>query len=186
MSSYDEKHNMGYRVDDYVTLNSRDRESVSGNVLTWVIPQTYYSNRRSQVCTVECTSGIVADNTGLGDVDIVVISYENGGQNSYSTSNVAPVIGISSQTVRGTQATYESFLIHSTGQLLTQARPNRISLRVESSRRQALGDDINKPAFSTPPNDADDCQFVITLKFCYYNQLDTGEALHSSYTPLLK
>lgn len=177
---------MGYRVDDYVTLNGRDRESVSGNVLTWVIPNSaYYSNRRSQVCTVECTSGVVTDNTGLGDVDIVVISYENGGQNSYSSSNVAPVLGIAQQTVRGTSVSDESFSITGTGQILTQARPNRISLRVESSFRQALGDDINKPAFSPTVQDTD-CQLVICLKFCYYNQLDTGEALHSSYTPLLK
>lgn len=185
MSSYDEKHSMGYRVDDYVTLNARDRESVSGNVLTWVIPQTYYSNRRSQVCTVECTCGSVADNTGVGTVDIVVISWENGGQNSYSSSNVAPVIGIAHQTVRGTGSTDRSYLINGTGQILTQARPNRISLRVESSIRQALGHDINSPAFSPTVQDGD-CQFVICLKFCYYNQLDTGEALHSSYTPLLK
>jgi hypothetical protein len=184
MSSYDEKHSMGYRVDDYVTLNGRDRESVSGNVLTWVIPQTYYSNRRSQVCTVECTSGVVTDNTGLGEVDIVVISYENGGQNSYSSSNVAPVLGIAQQTVRGTSTTYETFSIIGTGQILTQARPNRISLRVESSFREALGT-VNKPAFSPTVQDTD-CQLVICLKFCYYNQLDTGEALHSSYTPLLK
>ena len=186
MSSYDEKHSMGYRVDDYVTLNARDRESVSNNVLTWVIPQTYYSNRRSQVCTVEVVSGVVAENIINGDVDIVVISYENGCQNSYSSSNVAPVIGIAGQSVRGTTYNDETFSIVPTGQLLTQARPNRISLRVESSRREALGDDINKPAFSPNPNNPNDCQFVITLKFCYYNQLDTGEALHSSYTPLLK
>ncbi len=186
MSSYDEKHRMGYRVDDYVTLNARDRESVSNNVLTWVIPQTYYSNRRSQVCTVEVVTGVVADNITNGNVDMVIISYENGGQNSYSSSNVAPVIGIGGQTVRGTTYNDETFSIVPAGQLLTQARPNRISLRVESSRREALGNDSTKPAFASPPDDVDDCQFVITLKFCYYNQLDTGEALHSSYTPLLK
>ena len=185
MSSYDEKHRMGYRVDDYVTLNARDRESVSGNVLTWVIPQTYYSNRRSQVCTVEVVSGAVSDNIINGTVDMVIVSYENGGQNSYSSSNVAPVIGIACQSVRGTNVNDETFSIAPAGQLLTQARPNRISLRVEDSRRRALGDDINNPAFPATVTD-DDCQFVITLKFCYYNQLDTGEALHSSYTPLLK
>jgi hypothetical protein len=184
MSSYDEKHNMGYRVDDYVTLNARDRESVSGNVLTWVIPQTYYSNRRSQVCTVEVVSGCVADNIINGDVDMVIISYENGGQNSYSSSNVAPVIGIAGQTVRGSNVNYETFSIAPVGQILTQARPNRISLRVESSRRVSLGN-VNRDAFSPTVSDLD-CQFVICLKFCYYNQLDTGEALHSSYTPLLK
>lgn len=184
MSSYDEKHNMGYRVDDYVTLNARDRESVSGNVLTWVIPQTYYSNRRSQVCTVEVVSGGVADNIINGPVDIVVISYENGGQNSYSSSNVSPVIGIATQSVRGSNTNDETFSIAPAGQILTQARPNRISLRVESSRRVALGS-ATKKAFASPVN-TEDCQFVICLKFCYYNQLDTGEALHSSYTPLLK
>ena len=172
-----------YSVDDYITLNGRDRQSVSGNVLTWEIPQTYYSNRRSNVCTVECTSGVVADNTGLGEVDIVVISYENGGQNSYSSSNVAPVIGISSQTVRGTQATYESYLIHATGQILTQARPKRISLRVESAKRASLGTD-NLPAFSPTVQDTD-CQLVITLKFKYYNQLKTASNLEDQFSTTL-
>jgi hypothetical protein len=169
-----------YSVDDYITLNGRDRQSVNGNVLTWEIPQTYYSNRRSNVCTVECSTGVVTDNTGLGDVDIVVISWENGAQNSYSSSNAPPVLGIARQTVRGTTTTDESFSIIGTGQLLTQARPNRISLRVESARRASLGT-VNNPSFSPTVQDGD-CQFVITLKFKYYNQLKTASNLDDQFS----
>jgi hypothetical protein len=165
-----------YSVDDYITLNGRDRQSVSGNVLTWEIPQTYYSNRRSNVCTVECSTGVVSDNTGLGTVDIVVISYENGGQNSYSSGNASPVLGIAQQTSDAN----ETYSIKSTGQLLTQARPNRISLRVESAKRASLGD-ANQPAFSPTVQDTD-CQFVITLKFKYYNQLKTASNLDDQFS----
>jgi len=170
-----------YSVDDYITLNSRDRQSVSGNVLTWQIPQTYYSNRRSNVCTVEVVTGVISDNIVNGPVDAVVISYENGAQNSYSSNNAPAVLGISSQSVRGSSYNDETFLIRGSGQLLTQARPNRISLRIESSRRESLGSDT-KAAFASPPSDADDCQFVITLKFKYYNQLKTATNLEDQFS----
>ena len=168
-----------YSVDDYITLNAKDRESVSGNVLTWAIPQTHYTNRRSQVCTVEVVSGCVADNIINGAVDMVIISYENGAQNSYSSSNASPVIGIAGQSVRGTNLNDETFSIAAAGQLLTQARPNRISLRVESSRRVALGS-ANQAAFSPTVNTAD-CQFAICLKFKYYNQLKTASNLEDQF-----
>tara|TARA_R110002153_G_scaffold94328_3_gene227551 strand:- start:465 stop:1007 length:543 start_codon:yes stop_codon:yes gene_type:complete len=169
-----------YSVDDYITLNARDRQSVNGNVLTWAIPQTYYTNRRSQVCTVEVVSGCVAENSVNGSVDMVIISYENGAQNSYSSSNASPVIGIAGQSVRGSNVNDETFSIAAAGQLLTQARPNRISLRVESSRRASLGNGTT-PAFALVPNDANDCQFVICLKFKYYNQLKTASNLEDQF-----
>ena len=180
MSSYggnDNKSN-GYNVEDYVTLNAIDKMSLSNNVMTWAIPQTYYSNRRSQVCTVECVTGLASDDQTAGN-DGIVISYENSAQNSYSSGNNAPVIALSTQTSRVSNSNYESHTLIGCGRLLTQARPNIISLRIETSQRENLG------TFTTPPA-ATDAQFVICLKFCYYNQLDTGEALHSSYTPLLK
>jgi hypothetical protein len=172
-----------YSVDDYITLNSRDRQSISGNVLTWQIPQTYYSNRRSNVCTVEVVTGVVSDNIINGAVDAVVISYENGAQNSYSSNNAPPVLGIASQYARGSNYNDETFLIRGSGKLLTQARPSRISLRVESSRRESLGSST-KPAFTSRPTDPD-CQFVITLKFKYYNQLKTASNLEDQFSTTL-
>ena len=179
MSSYDgNAKSTGYNVEDYVTLNARDKQSISGSVITWEIPQTYYSNRRSHVCTVECITGLATDDQTAGN-DGVVVSYVNGGQNSFSSGNKAPVIALSTQTTLVSGTNNETHTLVSCGKLLTQARPHRISLRIETPQGGALG------TFTTPPA-ATDAQFVICLKFCYYNQLDTGEALHSSYDPLLK
>ena len=162
-----------YSVEDYVTLNARDKQSILGNVITWAIPQTYYSNRRSKVCTVECVAGFLADNQTAGN-DGIVISYVNGGQNSFSSGNREPVISITHQTTRVSGTNYESHALVGCGQLLTQARPARISLRIETSQRTSLG------TFTTPPADGD-VQFVICLKFKYYNQLKTASNLEDQF-----
>lgn len=162
---------MGYSVDDYVTLNFFDAEvDANGMDMSWNIPQSYYSNRRA-ICTVEVICGTVTSSKTIG-TDGVIISYVNGGQNSFTSGNFPPVIATGQKQTEFFNAKGDEFHSLKGGiKLLTNPRPNRITLRVENPQRGDIG---------TSPT------MVICLKFCYYNQADTGEALHATYAPLLK
>jgi hypothetical protein len=88
----------------------------------------------------------------------------------YSSGNNTPVLGLAVQTTRSSGTSNdETYQIHGYGKLLTQARPNSTSLRIESSKRQSLGN-AGTPAFSPTVPDGD-IQFVMCLKFKHHNQL---------------
>ena len=167
MVDYKNDSNSGLKLCDYVTLNFKNTTSpttgdppvVTNGIFTFDIPNSaYYSDRRSQVSTVEISSGILSS-SDVTDIDLVV-SYENGGLNHYTSGNVRPVIGVWS--------TYKG--LENTGELLINARPQQISLKITKVNR-------------TPTNGS--FTGSITLKFKYYNSIQSTAQLHSEYTPII-
>ena len=162
-------YGVSYKVDDYVSLYLIDALQ-RGDFYTWDIPQTYYTNKRSQVCTVTCLGGTIQPTE---TVHGLVISYVNGSQNSYTSGNDYPVLCHSYQTLEHSNNKI-AFNISQGGELLVRARPNQIILKITDHNKDTAYDDV---LF---------LKGCLTLKFCYYNQLETGENLHNQYNPTLE
>lgn len=152
----------GLKLCDYVTLDLSETSGYSGGVFEWIIPTgSYYSDRRSQVCTVEAIGGTFKSSSpGTGNDEVILISYENGGFNHYTTGNGRPVIGVWSDLDQR---------VNSTGELLVDARPQLIKLKLKRAGGTATGTLLG----------------AITLKFKYYNSIQSQEQLHSEYTPII-
>lgn len=153
----------GYQVNDYVHLYLKDATK-SGDFYTWVIPSSYYTNRRSSVCTVESVGGTITST--LATVKGIVVNYVNGAQNSYSSGNV-PAVLCHAYTVTPLDYTFTKDI-----QLLVEARPQQITLKITADN-------------GTPADTAPLTVGCLSLKFSYYNALQTGELLHGQYTPTL-
>jgi hypothetical protein len=149
----------GLKLCDYVTLDLSETSVLSAGVFEWIIPTgSYYSDRRSQVCTVEIMGGTLKSDTGNDEV--IMVSYENGGFNHYTTGNGRPVIGIWSDLDQR---------VNSTGELLVDARPQLIKLKMKRAGGDATATLLG----------------AITLKFKYYNSIQSSAQLHSEYTPII-
>ena len=148
------------KVCDYVTLHSGDiATTVTNGVYTWNIPQSYYTNQRSQVCTVECTKG-VATIPDATDRKATIFAYENNGYNHFS-SRGRPVIAYGHVNSLNVQELYGC------GELLTSARPQQITIKASK---------LNQGAVPTTTVSS------LTLKFTYYNALETARELQSEKT----
>tara|TARA_B110000285_G_scaffold156756_1_gene174894 strand:- start:224 stop:691 length:468 start_codon:yes stop_codon:yes gene_type:complete len=152
----------GYQVNDYVHLYLTDATR-NGDFYTWVIPSSYYTNRRSSVCTIESVGGTIS--TTSATVKGLVINYVNGAQNSYASGNVPAVL------CHGYEATAMDFTLTKDIQLLVEARPQEVTLKITA--------DTGVSADTAP------LKGCLSLKFSYYNALQTGELLHGQYTPTL-
>ena len=167
------KNNNGLNLCDYVTLNILDATNgntpdtvPTGGIYEWIIPTgAYYSNRRGQVCTVEISSGAIASDTSNVD-EVIGVYYENGGFNHHATGNNRPLIGIS---------TYLDKYVKGTGQLLCDARPQQIRLKIVRPDRATAGSPDRREAVTG------NLIGSITLKFQYYNSIQSTEQLHSEY-----
>lgn len=154
-------------IKDYVTLLLTDAdENPEDGVYTWNIPTTYYTNQRSNVCTVSivgCNLQTVASQATL------VINYVNGASNIYSKDNQTYLIGhCEYHADHGTHGAYT--IIDRQINLLTTARPNKITL-------EFLNDNLVLNDMATG---------IVTLEFCYYNAEETNDNLHNQYTNTLK
>lgn len=158
----------GYKVDDYVSLYLIDATR-NGDFYTWQIPLSYYTNRRSRVATVKCVGGTIEPSA---TVHGIVINYVNGGQNAYASGNEQPVLCHSYQTVEHSNNKI-AFNISQNAELLVNARPNQITLKITDHNKATAFNEVNL------------LKGCLTLKFCYYNQLETGETLHNQYDPNL-
>jgi hypothetical protein len=165
------------KVCDCVTLYLKDAVK-SGDradkisLYRWEIPQgAYMSNERSQVCTVEVAVGALSTQ-GLDSILnpsplSMTLQYINGGYNQHASSG-RPVIAI---TTAGHFTTNSggSHECHGTGQLLCQARPNYIEIRISNSQVDT--------AISGDSYELDEglkLQGCITLKYSYYDAIGTG------------
>ena len=155
----------GLKLCDYVTLNLEKSEDTTPNdgVYSWIIPTgSYYSDRRSQVCTVEISRGVfVSGDPGTGGDEAFTVAYENGGFNHYSTGNSRPIIGLWSDTDQR---------VEGTGALLCDARPQHIKLKILKTSG-TISDGFLSGS--------------VTLKFKYYNSIQSSAQLHSEYTPII-
>ena len=153
-----------YKMEDYVSLYIAD-STQNGDFYTWQIPQSYYTNRRSQVCTVTCRGGSI-EPTAV--VHGIVVNYVNGAQNAYASGNVQAVLTHGYQTIEHSNNKM-AFNFTQSSELLVSARPQQIVLKITGHDKESI-------------TSAKGC---LSLKFCYYNQLETGEALHKQYTNTL-
>ena len=155
----------GLKLCDYVTLNlekSDDYENNVTDIYPWFIPNSaYYSDRRSQVATVEIIAGLLRSSETSGVDDNLLITYEKGGFNHYTTDNERPVIGY---------CTAKDPIIKGTGELLVNARPQEIRLKITTLNRVPASGELTGS---------------ITLKFKYYNSIQSSAQLHGEYTPII-
>ena len=149
------------KVCDYVSLNiAESLKELDTSTYKWDIPQSaYMSNQRSQVCTVEVTGGVIGCTieNPLG----MVIYYLNGGYNHYSSKGHPAIGSVSKNTSKG-------FAVTGTGQTLTQARPQAITLKFVTH----LGETLTKNQVAGS----------ITLKFSYYDAVGTGRDMQHEKT----
>lgn len=163
---YKNDSNSGLKLCDYVTLNLEASEGYTTNssgIYTWLIPHSaYYSDRRSQVCTVEIIAGILQSDEDTTVDDELLIFYEKGGFNHYVTDNNRPAVGYSSAITP---------YVAGVGELLIDARPQDIRLKITQLDGQ-----------TKPTGDLTGC---VTLKFKYYNSIQSTAQLHNEYTPII-
>ena len=159
----------GLKLCDYVTLTLSSATTTTGNTYTWnLLGGGYYSDRRSQTCTVEISSGVInvgAVNTG-GTVGMLV-QYVNGGHNQYTSTKQRPAIGMSEVISSNTRNDSLTHSIKSTGELLCNPRPGEITLKITDVNDDPVGVVLG----------------AITLKYTYYNAIESAYALQSEYTP---
>lgn len=161
MSNY---ANDSYKLEDYVALYIADATQ-SGDFYTWQIPQSYYTNRRSQVATVTCRGGSIETTTVVHGI---VVNYVNGAQNAYASGNEQAIVTHGYQTIEHSNNKM-AFNFTQNSELLVSARPQQIVLKITDHEKGSIAS----------------IKGCLTLKFCYYNQLDTGENLHKQYTNTL-
>ena len=169
------------KVCDYVTIHAEGTLTTDNpnQIYEFDIPNTYYSNQRSQVCTVEITSGMVK--SSVGTVKDVIIHYLNGGVNHYVSNSLRPVIGnaikITTTTANDTTIAH-TMLINPTGALLCNARPQKISIQF---RNLAYTDgNLQAPSLAAANQIFN---FMITLKYSYYDSIETARELQREKTP---
>lgn len=157
-----------FKVEDYITLFINDSIR-NDDFYTWNIPLSYYTNRRGDVCTVSCMGGTI-EPTASG-IHGIVINYVNGAQNAYTTGNDPAILTHGYETIEhGTNKT--AFKFTKMAELLVKARPYQITLKITSHDKTTVRDSTN-------------IKGCITLKYTYYNQLETGENLHNQYNKTL-
>jgi len=151
-------------IKDYVTLflEEADVNALDGKYV-WNIPSGYYTNQRSQVCTVSIVAGSI---TPVSIAAGLLVDYGNGGLNTYN-KNQRYIIGHGQLTSDDNNA----FYIYGGIDLLTTARPDKISLNFLRETDQLEGIILAGG---------------ITLEFCYYNEAETTANYHNQFTPTLK
>ena len=161
-----------YNIKDYVTLFISEADNTPSNVgsggtnpggvYTWKIPQSFFSNQRSNVCTVGIMTGSIS---GVYTSHGVVVDYRSG-LNSYSKKQ-RHIIG-HGHSIGFKENEY--FFENTDIELLVNARPDSISLGFYSE-----ADNGAKVVAAGS----------ITLAFCYYNASETNANLHNQFTPTL-
>ena len=152
-------------IKDYITLFLREAdENPAHGVYSWRIPQTYYTNQRSNVCTVSVAGGNLTPATTHNSV---LIDYANGARNIYSKKQ-RYIIGHGKLVDHSNKA----FYVEPKGiELLCNARPEKITLK------------FIKESDALEKQMADGC---ITLVYCYYNAEETNAHLFNGFTNTLK
>lgn len=118
-------YNKNSEICDYIQLNFSDA-TVNNNVMSWNIPDVYYTNRRSPVCTVKMVevAMLTSQNTTL------LVKYKNSAQNVYSSKNSGAILASAFRKFDGGANT--NYVMNNTNdiEVLTSARPQTISLEI--------------------------------------------------------
>ena len=143
----------GLKVCDYITLRFDETVNRVGDVWTWDVNGSYYTDQKSTVCSVElCTGGF----KGLAvNASVFTVAYMPGVQNGNTR-----VIGIGKRILGSNNVCDVWGNIHA----LVSARPQVISLKLTSPSGATIG--LNVVGF-------------IVLKFSYYSQVATQDSFHT-------
>lgn len=160
-------------IKDYVTLFLSEADNPSNGVYTWRIPQTYYTNQRSTICTV---SVVAANLTPASLHNSVLIDYANGGVNSLHAKFKPLDVPKSQRYIIGhakvmDHASKSFFIDKGNIELLTTARPDIITLKFVKEN-----DGLEKEMTNG----------TVTLQYCYYNADSTNANYHNEFTRTLK
>ena len=116
-------------IPDFISLYSSDANR-SSNTLTWNIPQSYYNTTRGNVCYVSMVQSIVQTNEAKTNL---IIKYNSGVQNQYSTKNDGAIIGTMGVTESpGTLNDFYSTSNQEPIKCLISARPSQIILAINT------------------------------------------------------
>jgi hypothetical protein len=170
------------KVCDYLSLYILDAElETTTNSLTykWTIPNSYYTDQRSQVCSVEITAGALECDDSKNINSLAIAYMNNGSFNQYSSKTIlvgaeavnmtkatAPVIGYGYNLYTGITAMFQA---EGSGALLCNARPQTIYMKfIKTNKTEVL--------------ENDNLTGCLTLKYLYYNALDTARRLQDENT----
>tara|TARA_R100000353_G_scaffold174729_3_gene143332 strand:+ start:897 stop:1376 length:480 start_codon:yes stop_codon:yes gene_type:complete len=157
-------------IKDYLVLRQRDAENSTlnntNNKLKWNIPNTYYSNQRSQscsVCLINCY-GEIEDNNDF----VLSVKCNLTAGNQYNTSNTSTYLGSFHKN------TTETSLFNSEKMILqTAPRPNVVEIEFVNE----IGTSGGLQGQLTG--------IVVVLQFNYYNAETTSNLLGNEYAPKL-
>ena len=156
-------------IKDYLVLRQENAENATlnagNNKLKFIIPNTYYSNQRSQSCSV-CLINCYGKIESANDFVLSVKCNLTAG-NQYNTNNSSTYLGSVHRNTATTSVFNSEKMI-----LQTAPRPNTIEIEFEN---EVLG----------PALQGELSGMVVILQFNYYNAENTSNLLGNDYTPKL-
>ncbi len=160
-------------IKDYIVL--RQTEAVSStlnatnNTLTWNIPSTYYSNQRSNVCSVKLIDAYGTANN-IRDNKLSILTNLSI-QNQSNSGNTLPYLG---KLQSGGEASgSDNTSIQADMELLTAPRPTTITFTI-------INQTTNTGSLLNAVNGA-----VFVLQFKYYDVEKTTNNLVEQFSPKL-
>lgn len=150
---------------DYVELHYQDA-TLNGTKMNWNIPNVYYSNLNSPMCTVSLVQSSI-DNTTNNNLNV---KWSGSVQNGFSTRNSGVILGHMIRNFDGGALTKYYLNESNTVQILTTARPQTIVLELVTP------DDVGEAIDATGDG-------FFLLKFEYYDHKAVVEAMKNSAYP---
>lgn len=156
-------------ISDILVLHqSQARNSTldaNNDTLVFDIPNTYYSNQRSSVCTITLVDFNFSKDA---NDDYVLVYFDTIAQNQFNSANNGVYLGyaINGKANDPLQVTNLNQF-----KTLVTARPSTITLKIKAQGNSNLSSAITNAFF--------------VLKFEYSNPVDTGEELSNQFTPTL-
>tara|TARA_R100001129_G_scaffold184403_2_gene169246 strand:- start:3586 stop:4065 length:480 start_codon:yes stop_codon:yes gene_type:complete len=155
-------------IKDYLVLRQEDAENATldnnNNKLKFNIPNTYYSNQRSQSCSV-CLIDCYGDINNVADENLSIKCNLTAG-NQYNTNNSSTYLGRICLNNSTTSVFNSEKMI-----LQTAPRPSVVEIEFfeETNANGALNQTLTG--------------MVVVLQFNYYNAETTSNLLGNEYAP---
>tara|TARA_R110001632_G_C11077552_1_gene388122 strand:- start:46 stop:531 length:486 start_codon:yes stop_codon:yes gene_type:complete len=150
---------------DYIQLHFQDA-TIQGTKMTWNIPNVYYSNLNSPVCTVVLEEAAVSTSQNLN----LLVKWLGSVQNGFNTRNSGIVLSHLFRMFDGGVSTNYCNNYPSDVKVLTTARPQSITLEIIEANDSPI---------------LIDSSAVFVLKFEYYDYKAVTNGLINSSYPIL-
>lgn len=150
---------------DYIELHFQDA-TLNGTKMNWNIPNVYYSNLNSPMCTVSLVQSSIDNTTNIN----LNVKWVGSVQNGFSTRNSGVILGHLIRNFDGGNLTKYYLNESNTVQILTTARPQTIVLELVTP------DDVGEAIDETGDG-------FFLLKFEYYDHKAVVEGMKNSAYP---